>query len=416
MPVTTPAKADRLRVCYILKMFPRLSETFILNEILSLERQGVEVSVISLMHPADGRFHGRLSELELTVDYLPKDKIEVYWERIRGELREFAPPLEDWKSAVRFAERHHIPKDLDLVLRSVIVAGLLRSRGVHHVHAHFATISTRVAALAHLMTGMPFSFTSHAKDIFRETVDRGLYRDLVELSRFNITVSDFNREYILEHTPGVDSEKIVRLYNGIDLDYFRPAEGPRDPNHIVSVGRLVPKKGFDVLLRAARELQERGSALHFTIVGDGEDRDALHALHRELGLGDRVRFVGALAQEEVRKLYGVAGLTALACIPDDIGNRDALPTTLLESLACGVPAVSTRLTGVPEIVTGTTGAIVEPGDADALARALAQMATEVDEPMRQRCRARAEELFDLHRNAGILRSHFERSVKESSRS
>lgn len=406
MSAAVSAGSDPLRVCYILKMFPRLSETFILNEILELEERGVEVSVVSLMYPGDGRFHGRVGGLKLSIDCVPRDKPEVYWARIRGELGDHAPQLEQWKPAIELLERHNIPKDFDLLMRAAVIAGLLRQRGVHHVHAHFATISTRVAALVSAMTGITYSFTSHAKDIFRETVDRQLYRELVDRSAFNVTVSDYNREFLMEHTPEIDGDKVRRLYNGIDLDYFRPADAERDTRHVLSVGRLVPKKGFDVLLRAAKRLANEGSPLHFTIVGDGEDRDALLALQRELRLENTVRFAGALPQERVRTLYDSASITALACVPDEIGNRDALPTTLLESLACGLPAVSTRLTGVPEIVDDEVGAIVEPHRDDQLASAISALTSRVDEGLRARCRERAKERFDLRQNVATLHQWF----------
>lgn len=403
------------RVGYILKMFPRLSETFILNELLELEAQGVEVSVFSTMYPVDGRFHGRLAQLKLGVETIPRDKPEAYWERLHGELAEHTPPFERWNAAYAFLRRHAIPKDLDLLLRAAIIAARVDALGIQHLHSHFATVAARLAALVHLMTGVPFSFTSHAKDIFRETVDREIYRELVDRSAFNITVSDFNREFILAETPGVDAEKVVRLYNGIDLEYFRPVPGiGRESNRIVSIGRLVPKKGFDHLLRAARRLLDRGRTFRLSIVGDGESRDELLALHRTLGLGDSVEFLGARSQDDVRELLARSSFSVLACVPDEIGNRDALPTTLLESLACGVPAISTRLTGVPEIIDDTVGAIVEPGDDEALARAIERFLDNVPGDLSRACRARAEERFDLRRNVATLREHFERSVGASS--
>lgn len=405
-----------IRVAYILKMFPRLSETFILNELLELENQGVEASVFSTMYPVDGRFHGRLAQLKLGVEYIPRDKPELYWERIHGDLAGAAPYLAAWDRAREFLRRHAIPKDLDLLLRAVVIAGRAQQLGIQHLHAHFATVATRLAALVHLMTGLPFSFTSHAKDIFRDTVNRDLYRELVDLSAFNITVSDFNRDYILTETPGVDADKIVRLYNGIDLDYFQPRPDRQpDPQHILSIGRLVPKKGFDDLLRAARILLDRAVEFQLTIVGDGESQLDLTRLHEQLSLGDSVSFVGAKSQDEVQELYASAAFTVLACTPDEIGNRDALPTTLLESLACGVPAISTRLTGVPEIIDDTVGGLVDPRDPEQLADRIQAMLANPDPSVSARCRSRAEERFDLRRNVEQLRKHYVSSIQGQSR-
>ena len=210
MSMTPSSEHDQpLKVGYILKMFPRLSETFILNEILELERQGVEVEVFSLMAPGDGRFHGSLSELKLTIEYVLREKPESYWDKISNFPPGIVPSMERWQLAVDFLREHSIPKELDMLLRAVYIGAEARTRGVQHFHAHFATISTRMAALVNLLYDIPFSFTCHAKDIFRETVNRNLFRELTDHSAFAITVSDFNRQYILDHTPGIDAAKVI---------------------------------------------------------------------------------------------------------------------------------------------------------------------------------------------------------------
>ena len=416
MPNDSSAPKTPLRVAYILKMFPRLSETFILNELLELEAQGVEVSIVSLMYPNDGKYHGRLGGLQARVETFTRDKPEEYWTQSRQEGRP-CPEFGMWEHVYDYAHQWGFPKDVEITLRSVAIATRLKELGIQHIHAHFATISTRVAAMVNMLTGIPFSFTSHAKDIFRETVDRSLYKDLVDRSAFNITVSDFNRRFIIDRTPEVDAEKIVRLYNGIDLDFFHPerraaqAES-QDPPHIVSVGRLVPKKGFDYLLQALKLLKDQSFDFRCTIVGDGEDRESLLALQKELGLQDQVEFAGALSQEAVLDLCGQATLMVLACVPDELNNMDALPTTLLEALALDLPIVSTTLTGVPEIVGEEAGIVVEPKDSAALARGIQNVSERVrsgDIP-KGVSRARAERLFDLRKNVATLRECFAKSA------
>jgi glycosyltransferase involved in cell wall biosynthesis len=405
-----------LRVAYILKMFPRLSETFILNEVLALERQGVDVSAYSLMIPNEGRFHGRLSELRLTVDNVPADRSDRHWEAIRKLPDDLRPPMARWEEAADFLTRYTIPKDLNLLLRAVVIAGRCKRAGVEHVHAHFATIATRMAALVNMLTGIPFSFTSHAKDIFRETVDRRLYKELVDRAAFCVTVSEFNREFILERTPGVDADKVVRLYNGIDLGFFTPPTSRPQPQvpHAVSVGRLVPKKGFPHLLQAVKRCKDAGQPLRLSVVGGGEQEAALHALRDQLGLQDEVTFTGALPQEQVRALLAEASFMVLACVPDPDGNMDALPTVLLEALALDLPVVTTTLTGCPEIVGDEAGVLVPPGDEQALAEGIQALWKRVQDGEVQPgvARARAERLFDLHVNAGqTLRDMFLRSAR-----
>ena len=396
-----------LRIGYVLKMFPRLSETFVMNELLELERQGAELSVYSLMHPNDGRFHGRLAELQLTTEYFPRDKPESSWNSIFELEQGLAPSFDRWSEAADFLRRHSIPGDLDLLLRSILIAARARAQGIQHLHAHFATVSTRVAALVSMLTGIPFSFTAHAKDIFRTTVDRALFAELVDRAAFAITVSDFNRDFILSHTPGIDERKVIRLYNGVDLDFFTP-KGRReiaDIPHIVSVGRLVPKKGFDHLLRALRTCKDEGFRFRATVVGDGTEMQSLLALRRQLDLDADVTFAGGLPQENVRELLAEASMVALACVPDQDGNMDALPTVLLEALALDVPVVSTRLTGVPEIVGDEAGLLIDPGDDAGLARAIRELWAEIRSGGLPpgRVRARGERLFDLRKNVAVLR-------------
>jgi len=396
-------------------MFPRLSETFILNELLELERRGVAVSVFSLMFPDDGRFHGRLSELSLTVEYLAKGKPEQWWDHIRALPREIVPPMAAWEECADFLDRHGIQGSFELLMRAVVIAAEAKRRGIRHFHAHFATIAAHVAALASALSGIPFSFTAHAKDIFRTTVRRDLFRELVDRAAFMITVSDFNRRYILEHTPGVDEAKVIRLYNGIDLSFFSrdgEAAPPSARPHIVSVGRLVPKKGFDHLLRSLAICRDRGLEFTASIIGDGEEEAKLRALCAELGLAERVELAGALPQEEVRRRMAEASFIALACVPDADGNMDALPTVLLEALALDLPIACTTLTGQPEIVGDEAGVMSEPGDDAALAREMLGLWERIRSGRFPRgvARARAERLFDLRANAGALAGFFERSA------
>ena len=403
-----------LHVAYLLKMFPRLSETFILNEVLELERQGVHVDVFSLMAPGDGRFHGNLSQLKLSIQYTPREKPESLWRKIWQLEPGLAPPMNRWADAVEFIQRHQIPKDLDMLLRALIIGAKAKSTGVQHIHAHFATISTRMAALVNILYDIPFSFTCHAKDIFRETVDRVLFRDLVELSSFAITVSDFNKNYIIENTPGVDAEKVIRLYNGINLDFFSPSEtAPScDPIQIISVGRLVPKKGFDHLLNALAILKGKGFRFKTTIVGDGDEEDRLQALSKQLQLDADVEFTGALPIEEVNRLCSSSSLMALGCVPDSDGNMDALPTVLLEALGLDLPIVTTTLTGCPEIVGDDSGMLVEPANPEALAGAIESVTEKIrsGDLVKGTARKRAQRLFDLSTNVATLRGYFEQSL------
>ncbi|HFC11600.1 MAG TPA: colanic acid biosynthesis glycosyltransferase WcaL, partial [Anaerolineae bacterium] len=258
-----------LSIAYILKMYPRFSETFIVNEILELERQGVDVRVYSLRKPDDGRFHRKLADVKAKVIYVPQyPQYEVA--RIREAhtfLRQAYP--ERYATVKTYTEKRGHDAAVKRFLQAGYVAAHLLRHPVDAMHAHFATSATRVANLVNRLTGIEYSVTAHAKDIFHETVKADSLRNKLGAARFVVTVSNFNRTY-LHGLLGEDSAEIRTLYNGIDLRDFRPKTTPRTPNRILAVGRLVEKKGFHYLIDACALLKERGLQFDCHIIGKGE--------------------------------------------------------------------------------------------------------------------------------------------------
>ena len=398
-----------MKVGYVLKKFPRLSETFILNEVLELQRQGVEVTIFSLHRPDDGLFHARLAELRTPVVYLPVRNSQATFAHLRRSLpflrqshaalwsqfeRLLSEAREDWQSILGFG---------------LEVALLARERGITHLHAHFATVAACVARAASALGGVPFSFTCHAKDIYREGVAPERFTALCDPARFVVTVCDANRQFILERLATGSRTPVRTLYNGVDLEQFHPRR--RQPDAVpllLGIGRLVAKKGFDLLIRAAAGLRAQGLDLRCAIVGDGEERPRLAALIQELGQ-DGIELLGARSQDEVRELMGRAAVFALPCVIGEDGNRDALPTVLLEALAAGTPAVSMPVGGVAEILAeGRCGGLVPVGDTAALQAAIGEL---LRHPARGAQLARlgrehAEARFDLRRNVATLRGWF----------
>ncbi len=418
-PTRSDASRKELRVGYVLKMFPRFSETFVLNEILELERQGVAVEILSLKRPADGKFHPAVARVKAQALYAPEIRSSGFGDWIRALL----PRLRTVRRGVGRAAWQLLESDvaapLDRFQEALFVALAAMDRGVDHLHAHFATSATEAAMLASTITGIPFSFTAHAKDIFRHTVSAPLFRAKAEAASFVVTVSDYNRRHMIE-TLGVDPAKVRRIYNGLDLSYFRPAErnGLRRAREVVAVGRLVEKKGFPTLVEACDRLHRRGVRFRCRIVGDGELFEPLARLIRERGLESRVFLEGPLDQDRVRDLLRRAAVVALPCCVGEDGNQDALPTVLLEAIAVGTPAVSTRISGIPEIVRdGVTGFNVAEKDPDALAQAIERLLDEpaVRERMGRAGRRDALERFDVRRSVAELRERFEHSAARASR-
>ena len=406
-PPSTPwscrmSSPSERRTAYVLKMYPRFSETFIVNELLALEAAGEQIDIFSLRPPNDGRFHESLAEVRAEVTYLRCSGVRAadVWATL-GAARAELPGLTGCLDELL---------DVAVVdaLQSVEVAVQLRRRGITHVHAHFGSVATTVARLAARLAEVPYTFTAHAKDIFHEDVDPlDLRRKLAEAAAV-VTVSEFNLAH-LRASFGSDADRVVRLYNGLDLERFGFADPAARPPVIVAVGRLVEKKGFDDLLEAVGLLVRDGRSVRLELVGTGPCQLALHAQVARLGLHEHVVLHGALPQSRVREVVRSAAAFAAPCVVAADGNRAGLPTVLLEAMALGTPVVGTPVTGIPEVVRhDDTGLLVPERDPQALAAALADLLD--DAALRTRLAGRARLLveaeFDVHRQAGRLRELF----------
>lgn len=397
-----------IRIAYILKMYPRFSETFIVNEILELERQGVDVRIYSLYKPDDGRFHPSLARVKANVIYVPQYP-EMEPERVRA-AHEFLAAARPVAYTTLRAEVEAIdqPYALKRFLQGGYIAAHLLKNPVDAMHAHFASVSTRVANYASRLTGIPYSFTAHAKDIFHEEVSTASLQRKIAEARFVVTVSRFNQAYLQQEIQRDAPGDVRCLYNGIDLRHFQPNPRlTRDPALILAVGRLIEKKGFDVLVDACAILDRRGFDFRCEIIGKGELHDALAQQIAALGLAEKVILVGPRPQDKVRAAYQRATLFALPCRIGRDGNRDGLPTVLLEAMACGLPVVTTPVTGNPEIVDdGLNGRLVPENDPLALADALAELLQ--DEAKRRQmsiaAREKVKRTFDVRRNVAQLRA------------
>jgi glycosyltransferase involved in cell wall biosynthesis len=373
----TQPTGPRPRVCYLLKRYPRLSQTFVLNEMLELERQGVDVVVLARDGSGEPIAHPATQLLRAPVHY----------------LRELEPSEDRWDEAA---------------------AALLRALGVDHIHAHFATWAAGAAMRIGSRAGLPYSFTAHATDIYRDSVDVPALVERLSRASFVVTVSEANRRHLQGLLDDAGrSGRVLRIYNGLDLERVRPYAGDRRERTVVAVGRLIEKKGFTDLVEAARRLAARGEDLRVVIVGDGPERAALEAQIERGGLTGRVELVPALTQEDVLRLIGSATVFALPCVIGADGDRDGLPTVLLEAMALGTPVVSTTVAGVPEMIDHErSGLLVEQRDPGALADALSRLLGTPE--LRERLAGRALEImrerFSIRANVAQLGAHFAESA------
>jgi glycosyltransferase involved in cell wall biosynthesis len=395
-----PDKMSSAPVLYVLKRFPRLSETFVLRELLELEAQGERILVDALMPPEAGPAHTGLARLRAAVRYLPRHprlrQPRVASAHLRIGLRS---PLV-WARLAARARRHGTWRRF---VQAGLTADRAREEGARHLHAHFATAAAEVARDAAALARLPFTVTAHAKDIFHAEHAPQLVRRLDGVSAV-VTVSEHNAEHLRGVLNGVP---VHHIPNGVP-----PASpGPRaHDGPLLFVGRLVPKKGVDVLIDACALLRAEFPELNLEIVGGGRLAEDLAARARRAGVADRTKFLGPQPPEAVDAAFRRCSLVALPSRIDEHGDRDGMPTVLVEALARGVPVVATDLVGIPELVRhGETGLLVPPDDPPALAAAIARLVRdpELARELAAGGRALVAERFDLGRSARLLRALFD---------
>ncbi len=395
----------------VLKGYPRISETFISNEIRLLEDLGFDVRIFSMRPGREGFTHRSVSEIRARVDYLPETFFRNAHRLIFHSLCLAIRRPRRYASALGLARRRFLRTRHPATLRHFLQAGYLVNRflpgaGVAHLHAHFAHSPTSVALFASELSGIPFSFTAHAKDIY--TSDPGQLREKIALARFVVTCTEYNRRHLLGLAGGLPTP-IHRIYHGIDTGLFDNGSGASwpeasPPYRVLSVARLTAKKGIPTVLRAVKLLRERGVRLEYTLIGDGQERDKTLGLVRQLGLEPVCRWLGAQPHHVVLEHYRRADLFVLGCEVAADGDRDGIPNVLFESMAMGVPVAATGVSAIPELVeSGRTGCLVPPGRPDALAEAMHALLTDAGLRRRVIPAARQRVLRDFDNRALVGR-------------
>lgn len=391
-------------VAYVMKRYPRLSETFILNEIRAMERLGAKLHIISLLPPEPPPHHPMVAEVEAPVHAIPAPGRHRWAAIARAHVRCLAAaPLRYCATAAQAIGRAAWSESPAAVWkkfwRAGYIATICRDNGVRHIHAHFANAPAAAAEFASLMSGIPFSFTAHAKDLY--LTPPPLIARRGRAATFVATCTSYNVRY-LEPLLGDRADKIQLVYHGIDLGTFdgrTTAKPSREgPPLILSVGRLVEKKGFDDLIAACALLRDAGIAFRCRIVGEGPLRSKLEGWIARAGLDGIVTLEGAMTHAKLIALYRTADLFALSPRITDDGDRDGIPNVIAEAMATGVPVVSTDVSGIPEMVVhDETGLLAPPRDTQALADAMQALLTDRARAARLAAagRARLEGAFDL---------------------
>lgn len=403
-----------LRVAYLMSRFPRLTETFILYEILALEAQGVGVEIYPLLREKAAVVHPEARALVERAHYtafasLPMLRANL--SRLRRQPRAYLGALRDVARAT-WGSRRFFLRSLILFPKAVYLAGEMARAGVGHVHAHFASHPAAVAFIIHRLTGLPYSFTAHGSDLHR---DQHMLREKVREAAFVVPISHYNRDVILAACGPEMAGRLDVIHCGVDTARFAPSRNGHDRSHqgplrLLCTGTLHAVKGQRYLLEAVARLRAEGLGVVCDLVGDGPDRAALAQQAAKLDIAAAVHFHGAQTRDQVIEHLRRADVVVAPSVPTADGRREGIPVALMEAMAAGVPVVASRLSGIPELVRdGESGLLAPPGDVAALAAAIRRLH---DDPALRRSlgmagRAAVERDFDLHRNAALLARRFQ---------
>ena len=391
-------------VAYLFERFPSFGQTFCYREVVELERQGIKVHVYSIRRPVNEPNQDWDNQLVERVHYLPEENVLV---REVDRLLRDGQVSSDTREAVKKWGRQ---SDFLRLYQAIYVGCRLQREGLRHLHAHFAGMAARTAFWINQFFGIQYSITAHANDIF---APRDFVVSLTKLfsnAAAIVTVSDFSAEFLRNRYPEIAS-KVHRVYNGVHLSRYHPVDdGSRTPV-IVSIGRLIEKKGFADLISGCRLLKLHGHGFVCEIIGEGPFEKALQLQIVREGLESCVRLVGPRTQTEIAQSLARATIFVLPCTHEEGGGMDNLPTVIMEAMAAGLPVISTRLGGIPEMVEqDVNGILVNEHDPEAVCAAMEYLIANPEQArgFGERGRAMAREKFSIEVSVRALRAAFEK--------
>jgi glycosyltransferase involved in cell wall biosynthesis len=405
-------------VAYIMSRFPKITETFVLHEMISVLEHSIALAVYPLLREHESVSHPEIRRILPQVQYTAFISVAVLSANLRFFIQKPSAYLATLCILLTGTLRcpQTLFKTLAIFPKSVYLAHLARKRHIGHVHAHFATYPATAAFIMHRLTAIPFSFTAHAHDIL---MDRSLLAEKMKAAAFTVTISEFNQRLLARHDGFRSRIEIVRC--GVNLSQFDPALRRRHPSSscisLVCVASYKDMKGHTYLIEAFTLLREKGLAFTCHLIGDGPLKETIRSRIHQSKLEQQVIMHGSLAGPDVRRVLAAADIAVLPCVVGKRGDHDGIPVFLMEAMAMELPAVSTRLSGIPELIEdGHTGFLVPPGNSRALADALLLLAA--DPVLRRRmgkaARMQVKAHFDLDRNNARLVGLFDSSFPRRS--
>ncbi len=403
-PSDSRVKTPSLRVAYLVSRFPKLTETFVLYEILAMRALGLKVELFPLRREKTKVIHREAQEVVETAQFTP---LLVSWQLAWAHVYFlFTRPLTYVATLVtviraNFGSPRYLAGAIGYFPKAGLLAWRMQRQGIQHLHAHFASHPAAVAYIIHRLTGIPFSFTAHGSDLHR---DRHMLREKVAAASSVVTISKYNRNIIAQECGGDSLSKINVIHCGVDTAKFAYRSAATEPVQdagpfkIVCTGTLHEVKGQAYLIDACRELRDRQVNFECHLIGDGPDREALKSRVAALGLTKHIVLHGRLPQDEVARHLASADVLVAPSVPTKCGRREGIPVVLMEAMSAGVPVIASDLSGIPELVLdGETGLLTPPRDVERLSAALLRMASDpaLRIQLAIQARRKVEREFDL---------------------
>lgn len=348
-----------MKVIYILNIYPKISETFILNEILSLREKGVGIEIFAYKKSGEAKDHPRAKEVSVT--YFKKQSLfhkvgaHFYW-ILKHPIRY----LKTWKLAV--IDGDGIRKNFIWDLTETVA---IDQKHPDHLHAHFGDESSNTALLTHALSGIPYTFTTHSYDIFDNKYHNWKVKS--RLAKKHITISEYNKAYLVDRYD-VNPKNITIIHCGIDFRRIQLSSHPRFAHMLFTAARLHKEKGLDILIRALALLRSKGVNFQCEIAGEGEERQELERLISTHDLSAHIKLLGNQTQDEVFRKLAQAAIFVLP------SRSEGIPVSLMEAMAFGTPVITTAICGIPELITNDhSGLLIEPDDVEALANSIEKL-------------------------------------------
>ena len=406
--------SSKVKVAYIMSRFPKITETFILYEMVAIEQQGVQVEVYPFLREQTPVMHPEAKAYVERAHFEPFVSLPLVWAHLHYLRRQPRAYLSTLWTLLRanWGSLRFFTRALALFPQAVYFARRMSDDGINHIHAHFASHPAAAAFVIHRLAGIPYSFTAHGSDLHR---DRHMLCEKVAAAEFVVPISEFNKSMILQDCGEHWGNKVFVIHCGVDTEVFRPRSEPtayergEGPFTVLCIGTLHEVKGQTYLIEACRLLHERGVDFVCHFAGDGPDMEMLVQQAAEAGLTDAIHFHGRLTREEIAELLAKADVVATPSVPTKSGRREGIPVVLMEAMGSGVPVVASGISGIPELVEdGRSGFLVAPRHVKGLAEGIERLYH--DPQLRRRFgqagRQKVITEFDLYKNAATLARFF----------